>query len=308
MIKKLCSIIKNEDLMTKVDVKNLCTFKVGGTLEYLITPKTLDDFCLYLRQLDKLNIKYKILGNMSNILPADNLNYGVFITTRYILDEPQFFGNWLVAYCGNNITAVAIKSVNLGLSGLECLVGIPATVGGAIVNNAGAFETTISTHIESLLVYHKGKMLCKPASFGEFGYRKSIFQNAEYVILGATFKLDYLKVDTLSQKVKQYLEWRKFHQPNLPSAGSIFKKTSNGISAGEIIDKLGLKGKTIGGAQVSPVHANFIVNLGGATSEDIKKLVEFIQNKVRKEYSILLHREIEYLGENNADKSRLSYT
>lgn len=308
MIKVLCSIIKSQDLITNADVKNLCTFKAGGSLEYLITPKTIDDFCLYLKLLEKYHIKAKILGNMSNILPADNLNHGVFITTRYIQDKPQFFGQWAVAYCGNNLTALAIECAKMGLSGLENLAGIPATVGGAIANNAGAFGTTISSCIESLLVYHKGKLMCKPACFGEFGYRKSIFQKGEYVVVGATFKLSSCPFEPLMQKIQDNFLWRKNHQPSLPSAGSVFKIAPNGISAGQIIDELGLKGETIGGAQISQVHANFIVNLGGATSKEIKLLIEKIQNKAEQKYLLLLEREIEYLGEHNEDKSRLSHT
>lgn len=308
MIKVLCSIIKTQDLITNADVKNLCTFKVGGQLEYLITPKTIDDFCLYLKLLEEHHIRAKVLGNMSNILPADNLNRGVFITTRYIQDKPQFFGQWVVVYCGNNLSALAIQSAKNGLSGLENLVGIPATVGGAIVNNAGAFGTTISSHIESLLVYRNGKLMCKPAQFGEFGYRKSVFQTGEYIVVGATLKLSSCPREQLMQKIQDNLLWRKNHQPSLPSAGSVFKTTKNGKSAGQIIDDLGLKGETVGNAQISLVHANFIVNLGGATSKDIKLLIEQMQNKVQQKYSILLEREIEYLGEHNEDKSRLSHT
>lgn len=308
MIKVLCSIIKSQDLMQNVDVKNLCTMKAGGQLEYLITPKTIDDFCLYLKLLEKHHIKVKVLGNMSNILPADNLNRGVFISTRYIQDKPQFFGQWVVAYCGNNLTALAIESAKMGLAGLENLAGIPATVGGAITNNAGAFGTTIASNIESLLVYHKGRLMCKPALFGEFGYRQSIFQKGEYIVVGATFKLTKADKTELLQKIANNMNWRKIHQPSSPSAGSVFKTTKEGKSAGQIIDELGLKGLAIGNAQVSTIHANFIVNLGGATSKDIQTLIKKIQNKVKQKYSILLEREIEYLGEHNADKSRLSHT
>ncbi len=308
MIKVLCSIIKSQDLITKADAKNLCTFKVGGSLEYLITPKTVDDFCLYLKLLEKHNIKFKVLGNMSNVLPADNLSKGIFITTRYIADKPQIFGQWVVAYCGNSLTALANQTAKMGLAGLENLAGIPATVGGAIANNAGAFGTTISQNIQSLLIYHKGKLICKPAIFARFGYRSSIFQKGDYIVVGVTFKLLKSESQELVQKIESNMAWRKNHQPMLPSAGSVFKTTSNGISAGEIIDKLGLKGLTIGKAQISQVHANFIVNLGGATSNDIKELVREIQNKVKEKYSISLEREIEYLGEYNEDKSRLSHT
>lgn len=307
MIVALCDLIKPKDIICHAPAKDFCTFKVGGELEYLVCPKTLDDFCRYLLSLDSHNIKYKVVGNMSNILPLDGLNKGVFITTRFIGEQPQVFGNHVTAYCGYSLPALCYKTAMLGLSGLENLCGVPATVGGAVFNNAGAFGQSIGDTLESLLVYSKGKIISVGADYAKLSYRNSVFQVSGEIVLSATFKLTEQNPQAILKKMAQISAQRKSQQPNLPSAGSVFKKVEN-QSAGYLIDQAGLKGTIIGGAQISPVHANFIVNLGTATSKDIKALVNLTQAKVKEKFHICLTREIEYLGEVNEDTSRLSHS
>ena len=303
----LSNLIMPEDIMYYASAKDFCTFKVGGPLEYLICPKTLDSFCNYLQSLDANNIKYKVVGNMSNILPSDNLNSGVYITTRYINEKPKVFNTCVTAYCGYPLSALCYKTAQLGLAGIENLFGIPATVGGAVYNNAGAFGQSISNTLKSLLIYSKGKTTSVSASYANLAYRHSAFQTNGEIVLSATFKLTPQNAQVVLNNLKKVQSLRTETQPNLPSAGSVFKRVEN-TSAGLLIQQVGLKGKQIGNAQISTKHANFIVNLGGATSADIKTLVTLAHKQVKQKLNINLSREIEYIGDPNEDCSRLSYT
>ena len=307
MVSTLYSLIDNKDIIYNAPCKELCTYRLGGCLEYLVCPKTLDDFCKYLKTLDIANIKYKVLGNMSNILPADGQIKGVYITTRYIADKPNFFGNRVTVSCGYSLSALVIQSCKNGLSGLQGLIGIPATIGGAVTNNAGAYGYQISDTLESLLVYKNGKVVSEPVSYAKLGYRQSVFCKTNEIVLQATFCLNKANADSLLNETKQIALKRADSQPNLPSAGSIFKKHNN-CSAGLLIDKAGLKGTIYKGAQISEKHANFIVNLGTATSESVKYLINLAQTTIKQQFDITLEREVEFLGEINENTSRLSYT
>ena len=296
MIRTLCSIIKHTDILQNASAKDYCTFKVGGNLEFLICPKTLDNLCEYCQKLDVLGIKFKVLGNMSNILPQDNLNKGVFITTKFIADKPKFFGNFVTAYAGNMLSDLCVKSAHMGLSGLEKLIGIPATVGGAVYNNAGAFGQCIKDTLHSILIYKNGKVMLVNADYAKLDYRYSVFHTNNDIILSVTFKLKKADINQVVNVLKQTALNRATKQPNSPSAGSVFKKHNN-ISAGYLIEKAGLKGVIYNGAQISDIHANFIINLGTATSKSIKHLIDLAHSQVEKQFNISLKREIEYLGE-----------
>ena len=157
-----------------------------------------------------------------------------------------------------------------------------------------------------MLVYSNGKIISVKADYAQLSYRSSAFQINKDVVLAATFKLKRQPIEILIKNQQQVNAKRKSSQPMLPSAGSVFKKVS-GISAGQLIDQAGLKGATVGRAQISTIHAGFIVNLGGATSQDVKNLVILAQNTVEQKYNITLQREIEYIGEIDEINSRLSY-
>ena len=297
----LCSIIKSEDLIIGANIKNYCTFKIDGIIEYLVCPKTINDLCNYLGLLKNKKIKYKVLGNMSNILPNDGINYGVYITTRFIKEKPLVIKNKITVCCGLSLTALCYFAANNGLCGIENLAGIPATVGGAIYNNAGAFGACIADCLESMLVYSNGKISTISANMAEFGYRNSVLQqNKDIIVLSATFKLNETnKADVLKQTEETIKKRKKLH-PLEPSAGSVFKKHDN-VSAGYYIDHAGLKGIVCGGAKISEKHANFIVNINNATSADVKKLINLAECAVKQKFKITLQREVEFLGENNGD-------
>ena len=307
MNRTLCSIIKRGDLLMCADAKKYCTFKVGGVIEYLVCPKTVNDLCSYLITLKEQGIKYKVLGNMSNVLPADGINGGVYITTRFIQEKPNVIENKITVNSGFPLTALCYFAANNGLSGLENLSGIPATVGGAIYNNAGAFDASIADYLESVLVFSCGKLVTISVKDAEFGYRSSVFQKTNQIILSATFKLNKADKLIVESKTKDTIQTRHKMHPLEPSAGSVFKKYC-GVGAGYYIDQAGLKGTTCGGAKISEKHANFIVNMNNATSEDVKSLINLAKETVKAKFNIVLEREIEFLGENYGDEGRLSYT
>lgn len=287
--------------------KQNCTYKLGGSLEHFFEPTSLEEFCRLISTLVSKNIKFMVVGNMSNILPQDGINKGVFICTKKITEKPVVFGNRITAYAGNMLAEVCHIAQENGLSGLEGLFGIPATVGGAVYNNAGAFGYEISDTLESLLIYSQGKVISVPASYARLDYRNSIFHLNSDIILSATFCLKKSEPASIMSAMKDFALMRATKQPHLPSAGSVFKKNGN-LSAGYLIDQCGLKGTICGGAQISEEHANFIVNLGNATSSDVKFLIGLAKQKVKEQFDIDLAREIEYLGETDESISRLSHT
>ncbi len=307
MYKTIMSILGEDRVKRNVPVKDYCTFKLGGNLEYLIEPTTTIELAGTLQKLTEANIGYKVVGNMSNILPADGINKGVYVSTRRIADNIKCYGTRLVVSAGETIGAICKQAQRLGLSGLEGLVGIPATVGGAIVNNAGAFGYNIGNLVESLLVFDGSKVASISASAADFGYHSSKFIDSGKVILSATIKLAQSSPENVLQKMKEFAIKRASMQPHQPSAGSVFKKV-DGMSAGYYIEQVGLKGEIFSGAAISDIHANFIVNLGGATSQSVRYLIKLAQSKVEQKFGVTLQPEIEILGETNESTSRLSHS
>lgn len=292
------TIINPDDLIYMADIKDYCSFKLSARLEYLVLPKSQQDLLEYLFKLDNCGIRYKVLGNMTNIVPINNVISGVYISTRFINESPKVFGTRVIANAGTSISTLCNFCKDSSLGGLEGLFGIPASVGGAIFNNAGANGTEISDYLESVLVYDNLKVFNMSAKELHFGYRTSDFQQKKQIILSATFNLYKSSSNLVAEKMQQVLNLRLNTQPKGASAGSIFKKYNN-VSAGYYIDNAGLKGTTIGGAKISEKHANFIINENNAKYQDVCKLINFAQEKVKEKYNITLEREVEFLGENN---------
>jgi UDP-N-acetylmuramate dehydrogenase len=191
----------------------------------------------------------------------------------------------LIKFCSDN-----------NLSGLEALSGIPATVGGAIVMNAGAFGKNISDRLVSVETLYNGKINKYYKDQCKFGYRTSRFLGKKEVIVSATFKLVETEKELILAGIEAYKDLRKSIQPTGRSCGSVFKNPS-GTTAGKLIDSLQLKGYKIGGAKISTEHANFIITEGKATATDVKKLIDYVKKKVLDAFNIELKEEIEYVGE-----------
>jgi len=273
------------------------TFKIGGPAKYFFKAKTKIELIGAIGESKKIKIPVFILGQGSNLLISDKGFDGLVIKVQN--SKLEIKGLKIFAEAGVLLSKIVKESGEKGLSGLEWAGGIYGTVGGAVKGNAGAFGGEIKDVIEEVEVYDiktekikifKAKECC-------FKYRESIFKKREnLIIISALFKLKKGKKNKIKRNIKNYLDYRaKNHPLNFPSAGSVFKNPSK-KSAGELIGKCGLAGKTIGQAQISSKHSNFIINLGGAKAFDVLSLINLAKKEVKDEFGIELKEEIKYLG------------
>ncbi len=281
-----------------VFISKYTTYKVGGLVRAIIYPKNIDSLVLLCKLIKKYNIKYKILGNGSNVLFSDKTYEGVLIK----LDEFNkitFYGNKVVCGAGVSLMKLAREAIKRSLAGLEFAAGIPGTVGGAIYMNAGAYKSDMGYITSSVKVLTPDlKIITLTNRELDFHYRSSFLQNnKDYICLEATLKLTKGDKAALEEVVKDRKERRVKSQPlNYPSAGSVFRNPDNADPAGKLIEDLGLKGLTKGGAEVSSVHANFVINKNEASAKDIHDLIIFVHDAVKEHYGIDLKIEQEFVN------------
>ncbi len=288
------------------------SFKVGGPARYFVKAESLDDLKKALDLACEKGIPFFILGNGTNLLVSDKGFDGVIVTLARDFSSIEDLGNGAFKVgAAVPLGRFARSVLKQGFAGIHKLAGIPGTLGGAIYMNAGAYGQEIGTSCTQVTVLDSdGNIREFAASECGFGYRQSIFQKNNAIILSATFLLPTAAslgktTADLEAELAECMTKRKASQPlNMPNAGSTFKRLSVGaadtpaqIAPGYYIEQAGLKGYRIGDAEVSTVHANFIVNAGGATASDIKQLSEFVQQKVTEKFGIELHREIILLGD-----------
>lgn len=270
-------------------------FRIGGRCLVWCEPKDLEDLKFILKYTKEENIPLFVIGEGSNILVRDKGFKGIVIH----LDTPyfrriEFRGNFVFAGCGLKLSQIIRLAAKKNLGGLEFLFGIPGSLGGALVMNAGSSEKSIGDLIEDITVMdYNGRIKILNKRNIRFGYRNSNL--SRFIILSAHLRLVKRDRKEIEDRIARYRIYRKRTQPqNIPSAGCIFKNPK-GLSAGKIIEECGLKGKRIGGAEISYKHANFILNKGKAKARDILRLMRFIQKKVYKKYRILLEPEIKII-------------
>lgn len=275
---------------------DITSVRIGKTARLIVYPSSVEIFCTLLHKIKLNNYKFVILGNGTNCYFCDNYN-GIVLCTKY-LDSILVNDNLIVAMCGANLSNLCAMALFHSLSGLEFAYGIPGTVGGALYMNAAAFGGAIGDLVEKTVVYdiESDTVLELDNKSQRFSSKKSIFsENKSFVVLQSCLKLTKAEYDTIKSKMQEYSKKRKDTQPlNMPSSGSAFKR-SNGIIPSLLIDKCGLKGYKIGGAEVSKKHAGFIVNSGGATAENINDLLSYIKAIVLKEFDVNLEEEIIYI-------------
>ncbi len=276
----------------RVNYSELTSIKTGG-YGYAFFPETLYDAVNLIRDLQSHNIYFRVFGNLSNIVISDKgLNFPSVITTK--LNKFFINGEYLYAECGVKLPLISNAARDFSLSGLEFACSIPATLGGAIKNNAGAFGGEILNIAEEISILRNGRIITLNKNELKYSYRK--FDCDLDMILSVVLKLNKGNFDDISKLMSLNKFKRLETQPHGLSAGSVFKKV-NGISAGQIIDDCGLKFMRFKGAYVSPLHANFILNSNDAKSEDVYKLAQFIKRYVYCQKNILLEEEIEYIGD-----------
>lgn len=271
------------------------TMKVGGPASFAAFPKNGTELSSLISEARENKIRYIIVGNASNILFADKGFDGLVIFTTAMRDI-QWNGTSVTAGCGASLTGLSAAATKKGLSGLEFAFGIPGTVGGAVYMNAGAYGSQISAVLTESTYLRGTDIFQRTAEEHEFGYRTSIYRSNDDIILSATFSLTPANAEEVALQAEKNMSSRKAKQPlEYPNAGSVFKRPE-GAFPGALIEQAGLKGLRIGGAEISEKHANFIVNKGNATADDILRLTETAQKEVYRRFGILLETEIIYIS------------
>lgn len=297
-------MVKQEELEQKIifdePMKKHTSFKIGGTADYFFKATTLEELQNIIKFAKIKELPITIIGNGSNLLVTDKGIRGLVIKIdikKLKIEKKDEFAVIEVG-AGNKLMALATKMKDEELSGLEGLSGIPGSVGGAIVMNAGAYGKEMKDVVLSTTCMDKnGKLYTFSNEEQEFSYRNSIFQKKDYIIIETKLKLEYGKKDEIQKRMEEYFKSRKEKQPiEYPSAGSSFKR-QEGIITAKLIDDVGLKGYKIGGAQVSEKHAGFIVNYNNATATDVINLINYIKEKVYSKYDIKIEEEIKIIGE-----------
>ena len=268
------------------------SFRTGGKAAKIIFPESTEEFVTALRE----NPGAAVLGNLSNTLVLDGgIDGTVILTTK--LNSVSVNGNTVTAAAVASLTSVAVAARDASLAGCEFLYGIPGTVGGGVFMNAGAYGGEIADIIENAVVFTPdGKVTTLSKDDLDLGYRTSKLQSTRYILLSAAFSLQSGNKEVISSAMDDLMNRRMTTQPlDKPSCGSTFKRPA-GNFAGKLISDCGLKGMSVGGAQVSEKHAGFIVNSGGATSRDILDLVQLVKKTVFEKTGVLLEEEIRIIG------------
>ncbi|MBI4650648.1 UDP-N-acetylmuramate dehydrogenase [Candidatus Desantisbacteria bacterium] len=295
IIQKLIPILKGE-FLTNVPLRNYTTFHIGGPAEILIFPYDTEDLKRVIILLNDNNLKFKVIGNGSNLLVMDEGFHGIFICLKKHFNSMSINEENMEVEAGVMLPLLAKKAFEEELSGLEFAVGIPGTIGGAVYNNAGAFGQSMGNIVSEIeIVKIDGEIKKISASELVFLYRKCKIP-VSGIITKIKLALKREPSSSILKKMRENVESRNKTQPaDFASAGSIFKNPE-GDSAGRIIEHLGLKGKTCGNAQISQKHANFIINTGGARANDVLELIELIKKTVYEKMGIKLDMEIEIIG------------
>ena len=302
MLEKISLLSLDDDTKVLEDesLKKHTTFGVGGKARIFIIPKTSDDIIKIIQFAKKNNIKISFIGSGSNIVASDKGYNGIIISLKKSFNKIKFINNEIHVEAGAMLNSMVKKAINKGYKGFESLVGVPGTVGGAIIMNAGAHGSEISElFISARTIDINGSLKIYDRQDISFSYRDSSFSKNE-ILLDAKFKLIKGSIDVINKKKKDVSIKRKTSQPlSYKSAGSIFKNPTNKMAAGYLIDKAGLKGLRIGDAEISQKHANFIINHGKAKSSEILDLISIMQNKVKNEFNVKLELEVKIIGERN---------
>lgn len=280
---------------------NHTNFKIGGKCKVFVLSNSIKKIIKLVKFLNKKNINFFIMGNGTNLLVSDSGFDGVVIKLGKQFKKYKINKTKAYFQCGCNVFEVNRLLCQNNLSGLEFTYGIPGSIGGLVSMNGGAFEHSVSEKILKVKVFDGKKVKWIKCQNMNFSHRHSAVFEKNYIVLGALFLLEQQPAEVIKQNMDYFLDRRKLTQPyNLPSAGSVFKRLENGkVAVSKLIDNLGLKGKSEGDAQISIIHAGFIVNNGKATCQDVLKLIKYIKEQVYNNYGYKLQLEIKLLGDFN---------
>ncbi len=294
---KLKMVIPENEILLNEPMKNHTSFRIGGTADYYICPNE-EQLQSTIAIAKEMHIPFTIIGNGSNLLVSDKGIRGLVIEVGRNMDFVKVCGNEIAIGAGTLLSKVANVACNSGLSGLEFAAGIPGSLGGAVVMNAGAYGGEMKDILKDVTVLTRdGERKTLAADELELSYRHSIISQKEYIVLSATVQLEPKEPSAIRAVMDDLRNRRIEKQPlEYPSAGSTFKRPE-GHFAGKLIMDAGLAGYTVGGAQVSAKHCGFVINCGEATASDVKQLIGDVQQKVKEQFLVDLEPEVKLIGE-----------
>ena len=296
--KMFCDLLGEDRVFTEEAMSQHTTFKIGGPADYFLMPDKGEDVGRVIKICKEKEIPYFILGNGSNLLVGDGGYRGAVIQIYRNMSSVTVEGNEITAQAGALLSAVAAAAKNASLTGFEFAGGIPGTIGGAVVMNAGAYGGEMKDVLTEVTVMNaQGDIFTLPTEELELGYRTSIIKTAGYIVLEAKIRLKEGDPEVIRETMKDLTIRRTTKQPlEYPSAGSTFKRPE-GYFAGKLIMDSGLAGYQVGGAQVSEKHCGFVINAGDATARDVRTLMDNVRDIVYKKYGVTLEPEVKFLGE-----------
>ena len=298
IIKKFCDLLGEERVFTGEAMSRHTTFKIGGPADYFLMPDKDTDVGRIVKICKESAIPYFILGNGSNLLVGDGGYRGAVIQIYKNMSALTVEGTEITVQAGALLSSVAAAAKNAALTGFEFAGGIPGTMGGAVVMNAGAYGGEMKDVLTEVTVMdEEGEIVTLPADKLELGYRTSIIKTAGYIVLEAKLQLKEGNPEVIRETMKDLTIRRTTKQPlEYPSAGSTFKRPE-GYFAGKLIMDAGLRGFTVGGAQVSEKHCGFVVNRGNATATDVWELICEVKRRVKEMTGVELEPEVKLLGD-----------
>ena len=297
IIEKFNDLLGEEKVKVDEPMKRHTTFRIGGPADYFLLPSSEEELSGILKICKNEELPYFILGNGSNLLVSDEGYRGVIIQLYRNYGDITVKGNEIHATAGALLSQIAAAAKNASLTGFEFAGGIPGTLGGAVVMNAGAYGGEMKDVLKEVTVMTAaGEILVLPAEKLEMGYRTSLVKTKGYLVLSAVIVLEQGNQEAIKARMKELTEQRVSKQPlEFPSAGSTFKRPE-GYFAGKLIMDAGLRGYQTGGAQVSEKHCGFVINKDNATAADVCRLLRDVQDKVKEQFGVTLEPEVKFLG------------
>lgn len=292
------TVIPQERILFHEPMSKHTTFRVGGEAECLITIQDEEELAKLIPYLNRIEHDYFILGNGSNLLVGDKGYRGIVFRFGEQMERIQIEGTRMTAKAGALLSQVAVTAKEHGLTGLEFAAGIPGSIGGGVVMNAGAYDGEMKMVVESVRgMDREGQILTLDNDTMDFGYRTSAIKYRPIIVLEVVLQLAEGDKEQITARMEELAKLRRSKQPlEYPSAGSTFKRP-DGYFAGKLIMDAGMRGYRIGGAQVSDKHCGFVINTGSATAADIREVIEEVQERVRERFHVSLEPEVVFLGD-----------
>lgn len=291
-------IVGEENVHTDEPMSRHTTFRIGGNADYFVKPGNADEVAAVIAVCREYNIPYFILGNGSNLLVSDDGYRGMIINIMDNMDSVTVDGRIITAQAGAMLVRVSVMARDNALTGLEFASGIPGTIGGAVYMNAGAYGGEMKNVVKTVRAIDEyGRIYELDSEKMDFSYRHSIVEERKLIVLEVTLELEHGSREAIDDRMKELAEARRSKQPlEYPSAGSTFKRPE-GYFAGKLIMDAGLRGYSVGGAQVAEKHCGFVINKGGATASDVVELIRDVQHDVDDKFGVTLEPEVKMLGE-----------